>query len=57
MVTRAGQVGKDWHFWCHGCKAEKIETLADLDAESVAALAWFAEHDGHRLGGFVEPVT
>lgn len=48
--------GRRWHFWCHGCKAEKIEPLADLEAESTAALAWFTEHDGHRLGGFVEPV-
>lgn len=48
-------MNRQWHFWCHGCKAEKTETHT-LDHEIAAAVAWFAEHDGHRLGGFIEPV-
>ena len=46
-----------WHFWCHGCKAEKNEdTDGSLGREAELALAWYAEHDGHGLGGFVEPI-
>lgn len=56
-----GQANEDrphnrWHFWCHGCKDEKIEVLPDLDAEAQAGLEWFAAHSAHGLGGFIEPI-
>lgn len=56
VVASDAAVPRRWHFWCHGCKDEKIETLADLDAEATAAVEWFSAHSPHGLGGFISPI-